>query len=361
MRTPKFISNSILTVLKLFLSVKEKPVSKIETPGKVLIVRQHNQFGDLLASLSLLRAVKETFPGVFLAVIASPQNYYALTQNKFVDQLFVFDKKKLFTLSYLKKLKRFLKQNFDLSITPSTVSISLTSLLLMRFSDAKMRIGPNSLNGKQNKYRFLFDRRVDLDWTKKPDAHVSDFGLDIVRPFGIDTEDFSTEINIKKENLDVAKDFIKKTGINTGEKLVGLHIGAGKPKNRWSLDKYIELVKSLNNEFRLKFYLTGSDSDLEELNYFSAHCSINAAKFINKKIPDVAALISLSDLFITNDTGIMHVAGATNTPQISIFGPTNPFNWAPVGQNKYFIRKSDLIDDVRVEDVFTLCKKILGN
>ncbi|RPI69906.1 MAG: ADP-heptose--LPS heptosyltransferase, partial [Ignavibacteriales bacterium] len=79
----------------------------------------------------------------------------------------------------------------------------------------------------------------------------------------------------------------------------------------------------------------------------------------NRMIPEVAALISRSDLFICNDTGIMHVAGTTNTPQISIFGPTNPFNWAPIGVDKYFIRNSELIDDISVEEVFNLCNTVL--
>jgi heptosyltransferase-2 len=81
--------------------------------------------------------------------------------------------------------------------------------------------------------------------------------------------------------------------------------------------------------------------------------------FLNKKIPEVAALISKADLFISNDTGIMHVAGTTNTPQVSVFGPTNPFNWAPIGHNKLFVRKSELIDDVTVQDVYDLCVILL--
>ncbi len=69
--------------------------------------------------------------------------------------------------------------------------------------------------------------------------------------------------------------------------------------------------------------------------------------------------LTFSDLFISNDTGIMHVSGTTETPQISIFGPTNPFNWAPIGPNKYFIRKSELIEDVAVDDVYQLSNMIL--
>jgi len=55
----------------------------------------------------------------------------------------------------------------------------------------------------------------------------------------------------------------------------------------------------------------------------------------------------------------MHVAGTTSTPQVSIFGPTNPFCWAPIGSNKIFVRRSELIDDVTVQDVFEICEMLL--
>jgi heptosyltransferase-2 len=58
----------------------------------------------------------------------------------------------------------------------------------------------------------------------------------------------------------------------------------------------------------------------------------------------------------------MHVAGATSVPQVSLFGPTNPIVWAPIGRNKKFVRKSDLIDEITVEDVMEVCNKLLkGN
>ena len=55
----------------------------------------------------------------------------------------------------------------------------------------------------------------------------------------------------------------------------------------------------------------------------------------------------------------MHVA--TNTPQVSIFEPTNPLNWAPIGEDKHYIRKSDLINDVRLEDVYETYGIIIKN
>ncbi len=200
---------------------------------------------------------------------------------------------------------------------------------------------------------------MELDWRKHPDSNVSERSLDIVRPFGINTKDYHSEISFDKNDIKVADEFIEEMELQEGELLIGLHIGAGKPDNRWSLQKYISLINNLNLNYKAKFYLTGSKSDKEELDYIENNCTIEAALFLNKEIPQVAALISKSDLFISNDTGIMHVAGSTETPQISIFGPTNPFNWAPIGNNKYFIRKSELIDDVTVQDILDLCDMIL--
>jgi len=110
----------------------------------------------------------------------------------------------------------------------------------------------------------------------------------------------------------------------------------------------------MKEDYRFRFYFTGSSADEVEISQVRQKYGERAGFFINGEIPPLAALISMSDLFITNDTGVMHVAGATSVPQISIFGPTNPFNWAPIGPSKYFIRKSELINDVSVEDVLDL-------
>ena len=247
-----------------------------------------------------------------------------------------------------------------MSIVPATVSISFTSCILGRLVNAPIRIGPASLNGKMNKYSFLFDRRVELDWRKYPDSHISDFGLEIVRPFGLNTKNFKTNILFDESDLNVAEKFLD-SFVSDEEKVLGFHIGAGKPPNRWALVNFADLIHKLNDEFNVKCYFTGSNSDKNELEFMRQNLNVEAEYFINHTIPELAALISKTDLFVTNDTGVMHVAGATDTPQISLFGPTNPYNWAPMGPGKYFIRKSELIDDVTVNDVYNLCKMILDN
>jgi heptosyltransferase-2 len=352
-------SNALNFILKKIFAVTENHNKNLSDPKKILIIRQHNQLGDMLAGVSLFRAIKEKYPHSHLTLLSSKDNYYGVVKNKLIDELLVFDKSKMFNpfelISFIKKIR----QGFDLTIVPVTVSISFTSNLIARLSKSKIRIGPNSLDGKPNDSAYLFDCRVDIDWRKYPDSNVSEHILEIVRPFGIDTKDLSSEISFDESDNNEAKKFISEIQPDTKSILIGLHVGAGKPANRWSLNKYVELIQKLNSNYSCVFYLTGSDSDSEELNFVTFNSKVKLYKYLNKQIPQVAALIANSDLFITNDTGIMHVAGTTGTPQVSLFGPTNPFNWAPCGKNKIFLRKSDLIDEIEVEDVFNACKNLL--
>lgn len=347
-------------ILNLFLSVKEKNINdfKIENPKNILIIRQHNQFGDMLASISLFRALKEKYPESKITLLASPENYYAVEKNKFIDELFVFDKRKLLSKKYLIELWNLLKKEYDLSIVPVTVAISNTSCILCALSNSENKIGPASLNDKNNLLKNLFHYRIKMDWRKYYDSHVSDFILDIVKPFNIKTKNFSSSINYDENDILFAKKFINEIKTSNENLLFGFHVGAAKPQNRWSLIKYVELINELKKIYNYDFYFTGSNADSEQIEFMKKYFQ-NAGYFLNNKIPQLAALISLSDLFITNDTGVMHVAGATDVKQISIFGPTNPFNWAPIGKDKYFIRKSELIDDIQVEDVLTIVKLIL--
>lgn len=360
MSKKSYTSKIVYSFFKLFFSVDENPDRQISNPKKILIIRQHNQLGDLLSGVSLFRALKETYPLSQISLVVSPFNYPGMVKNKFLDRIYVFDKKKLFNPVYFYRTLKFFREGFDLAIVPVVVSISFTSNLIAGMSKSKIRIGAKSLNGEPNFSAFFFDRRIELDWRNHPDSNVSERSLDIVRPFAINTNNYKSEISFNGVDTSAAKKFIEDFSDQSKKQLIGLHVGAGKANNRWSLEKYALLVKKLENNFSANFYLTGGWAEREELNYLIKNVHIDFGKFINKPIPQIAALISMSDLFISNDTGIMHVAGTTDTPQISIFGPTNPFNWAPIGPNKYFIRKSELIDDVSVDDVFHLCEIILS-
>jgi heptosyltransferase-2 len=354
MASKNLLSNLVIKFFQLFFSLPASNETNFKIPKKILVIRQHNQLGDLLAGISLFTALKEKYPDSRITVIVSPENHAALVKNKLIDRIIVYDKSKIFIPSVLISFWKILREEYDLCIVPVVVSISFTSNLLARISNSKIRIGPNSLDGKKNASHFFFNLKVDLDWRKHPDSNVADRILDLVRPFNIDTKNFKSEINYDDEDVRFAENFLRKIKIEDSELLIGIHVGAGKPQNRWPVQNYVDLINLINKNYRSKIYLTCTNADKTEIDYVTKKINAKFEILANKKLSELAAVISLSNIFITNDTGIMHVAGTTETPQISIFGPTNPFNWAPIGQNKFFLRKSDLINDINVDDVYNL-------
>src|SRR3972149_8405755 len=143
-------SKLTLTIFKKLFSVQENKSLHLDELKRFLIVRQHNQLGDLLSGVSLFRAIKETYPESDLTLIVSPFNYPGLVKNKFVDRLFIFDKKKIYNPFYFRKFIKIIKESYNVVIVPVTVSISFTSNFIARLSNSKIRIGPRYLDGRKN-------------------------------------------------------------------------------------------------------------------------------------------------------------------------------------------------------------------
>ena len=84
-------------------------------------------------------------------------------------------------------------------------------------------------------------------------------------------------------------------------------------------------------------------------------------KILYKSIRVVGAIIAKSDLFISNDTGTMHVGAMVNAKVIGLFGPTNAYEWGPLNENGAFIQsKSRDINDITVEEVFEKACELLN-
>jgi len=343
-------------LLKPFFSIKENQSRELGNPKNILIILQHYSLGLLLTQIPLIRAIKEKFPKVKITAILSSQNYVGLTGNKLIDNYFIFEERKLLNLNYLLSLKSTLSKHYDVAIVPVIDSISLTSLLLMRFSGSLRRIGAKSLNEIDNNFQFLFDSRIELDWRKTPDSHISDFALDILRPFEIDTKDYSINIPSTEKEKTTAQSYLNKY---KGKTIIGLNIDANISKNRWSTIKFIELIEKLNEKYLCHFYLIGKVKNNKLIKFVQNKLNFEIEEYQYNSLGEIAEILKNSNLFITNVDDIMFIAGATSVPQISIFGNTNPFNYSPLGNRKYFIRKSDLIDDITVNDVLDKCKKIL--
>lgn len=361
--------------LKLLKSISKPRIigdGKI-SPDKVknvLIVRQHNQLGDMLCSLPFFASIKKEFINAEITLVASPDNYEILNSpsNKYLDHIILYKKdspKSL--LNFYSKLK---KRKYDIGIVPSTVSFSKTSHLINHLSGAKIRVGVSSINTKDglliNESEFLLDIKKEFNWDKDK-IHQWDRTLSIGNQIGCELnkdEIQKVELNLIKSEITFADNFYS-TYFRKSDIVVGFHIGAGKPPNRWSVKNFIKLAKKLKENPKVKFLVTIGPMDDEVAVEFKKQAAAEKLKITfleNEKIRNVAAVLSKLHLYIANDTGTMHIAGFVKTKLISLFGPTPGWEWSPKFDNQLYIQsKSNDINEITVDEVHTKAIKLLNH
>lgn len=314
----------------------------------ILIVKQHNQLGDMLCTLPLFASIRKSFPYSNIRLIASKDNYrvFNSTSEKYIDELLLYDKSN--PLKFSKFLVNLKNRKYDISIVPSTFSFSKTSHLIGYLSGAKFKVGVKSADGKPNKYAKYLNVKADFEWESKK-LHQVDRFLEIGKIIGCEfsNEDkYSVRLTFSKQEISLAKDFFNINFGNSDRKVIGIHTGAGKVQNRWSSLNFAELMKHLFEKTNCIFFLTNSQYDSISTNELLSHFNKN---FIEKnivfdngmEIRNLAAVLSYIDLYITNDTGTMHLAAYSGTKVISLFGPTNGYEWAPLRRKNIFLQSPD--------------------
>ena len=331
-------------------------------PKKIIIIRQHNQFGDVLCTVPLFRALSRKYNPQVLAVVVSPENSIALDGCEYVTELIKYDK-----LSFYRKPGAFfsfvkrLRQNYDLLLVPSNVSISLTNDIMAYFVKAKMKIGPRALESRSNRTSSVYDIAVDLTWGDTI-KHQSFRNMEVAVPLGIDpaAESGELEYHVGPGSSEEVERILSWPG-DRAVKKIAMHVGAGKPPNQWSTDGFARLAELLHSEYDAQLILTEGHMDHELVDYMTTLLKIPFVRIRDMAVPFVAAILKRMDLVITNDTGIMHLAAASGAPTLSLFGPTDPLQWAPLGKNHRFILGiNSNVRTIPVEKVMHLARKMLS-
>ncbi len=350
-------SSLLISLLLLFLRRKPVTIPPLKELKRILVVRQHNQLGDMLVGTPLFRTLRQHAPNAEIIVIASKENISALVGNPHISKTVLFDKK---NLSSILEVWKILRSGFDLSLVPATVSVTFTGCLLARLAKSSCYLGPASLNGESNAVAEFFDIAVDLDWRNQPPVHTSQKTVDILKPLGLETEDYTSVIHWSAKENALADDFVQYLREQPDQPVIGLHPGAGKVPNRWNAENFIQVIQFFREEYDAALYFTGTGADEEVFHRINSKLDTAVPIFLNKTVAQTAAMVAISDLYITNDTGAMHIAGATGVRQISLFGPTEPLEWAPVGENKHYLKVSESVDSVTPDMVIELSKQLLG-
>lgn len=326
-------------------------------------MRQHNQIGDMLCSLTLYKALKKKHPDARITLVAAKTNYEIpyFDINPYIDRVITFNKSSIKTIiGFIGELR---SRKYQLCFVPSTIVLSRTSHILGWISGSKVRIGVKSIDGKENGSQKYLNLKSDFEWKGK---HQSVRNLEITKLIGCDLseEEINTiKMNFKEEEISFAKEYFFTNFPDKKRKIIAFHPGAGKELNVWNYSNYIDLIKKLYGDFNNYVIITSGWTDnsiVETICTELQSANIEFKVLHNMPVKRLGAILSLVDLYITNDTGTMHIAGYSGAKMISLFGPTNPAEWAPKGNHQKHIKsKTNDINGIAINDVYLLAKNFL--
>ena len=295
---------------------------------KRILVTRTDRVGDVLLTTPALKALRVQFPKSYIAVITRPYTKDILIGNPFIDEVIVYDKygsernffkTVLFALSLRKK-------NFDVAfMLHPTNRVHLIAFI----AGIKKRIG--------------FDRKLSFLLTdtlvhKKQEGkmHERDYTLDAIAQFGVAPVDKSLFMPISNESETRIEAFLNANGLSDKDVLVALHPGASCPSKRWHSENFAQLADSLIKECGVKIILIAGPDDIstaDEVLGSMKERPVNAAG--KTTISDLASLLRRCKLFISNDSGPVHISSALGVPVIALFGRSQPGlgfrRWGPTG------------------------------
>ncbi|MGB9561424.1 MAG: glycosyltransferase family 9 protein, partial [bacterium] len=237
------------------------------------------------------------------------------------------------------KLRR---KRYDVSITSypaNRIEYNILSFLV----GAKMRIAH-----RYRHYRYInlpFLNTHTIDQTER--LHNVEENLRLLEPLGILYElPERLVFPLHKEEIEWAKEYFISSGLDKNSPIFGFHAFSTTFKNMhrkcWPKENFVELIDKLSLRFQdAGFILFGSKIDEEVNRFIAENTKAKVWIFDNFPIMKTAALIKQCDLFVTNDSGLMHLAAAMGRKTVSLFGPTNPEHLHPWG-NKHKIIRAEL-------------------
>jgi heptosyltransferase-2 len=197
--------------------------------------------------------------------------------------------------------------------------------------------------GYDRKLGFLLTDRIKH--TKQfGEKHELEYNLDLLRHVGIETDDKNLVMPIKQQSQDWVEALFKKEGIRGSDRLLAIHPGASCPSKIWPNERFASVADRLIKKFGFKVFLIAGPKDIvlaENVIKNMQHPAINLAG--KTSVSQLASLLKRCQLFISNDSGPVHIATAVRTPVISIFGRNqlglSPKRWGPLGEKDQIIHK----------------------
>ncbi len=283
-----------------------------------------------------VRSIRENFPDAEITLLALPWVADVFAASVYIDKIFSYDKfgEHKGIKGRYKLARQLADLGFDLTIL---LQNAFEAALLTTFARIPVRAG-YATDGR----RFLLTHPISLQ-KKVKKIHQVHYYQKMLEGLGLQCGSDELYLNLSKTAKAKALEFLENLRAKEPDIscVIGLNPGASYgPAKRWPAEKFGSLATRVANEMNGMLLIFGTEADRETADFIRQGAPGKVSDMTGKTtLAEAMALIERCDVFVTNDSGLMHVSAALKTPTVAIFGSTNPVTTGPFSMNSTIIRK----------------------
>jgi heptosyltransferase III len=282
--------------------------------------------GDSIILTSAISALPKDYQ--YIDIVCLPESEPIFKMHPRVRNVFVIPRHlKSFSkvMAYIKFYQEITLYSYDLL---AHFSNDWRGALLQRIFPAKL-----SVARKTHRRGQFWHQSFDILTESLDDVRpIAEQDVDLLRAVGLYGNVKAPSYLIKSsinQKLKI-KNWLSKHSVVSNKKLVVIHAPSRWKFKELPIATWANVIDTLKDK-KFEIVLCGSKEDLLTNQAIYALCKMKPILTNNFSLEDTAALYSLAHLVLTIDSMSTHLASATQTPVISIFGPSNERNWGPWG------------------------------
>jgi heptosyltransferase-1 len=296
--------------------------------SKNILIVKLSAIGDVIHALPVSYAIKETFPEARITWVVEPPAYELLTNNPYIDEVILFEKKKFKSFGgFLRQIgpfkRRLQQKKYDIVLDLQGL---FKSAAIAWLSQAPLKLGcENMREGSDRVSRPVIGTHAN--------GHIVERYLDVVRELGCTVKDVVFPIEITEREADIAMRLMSQAGADINNRYVVLAPGANWPNKRWPAKHFAQLVNWLYNKNVIPVIIGGGVVDERLVAEIEAATEIPPVNLVGKTtLKQLAYIIKCAQVVVGGDTGPVHLAAGLKIPTIMLMGPTDAVRNGPYGQ-----------------------------
>jgi heptosyltransferase II len=300
-----------------------------------ILIRATNWVGDAVMSMPAFEAVRENFPESHVTVLARPWVAPLYESHPAANEVIPYKRGYGYwedSSEFFRVIRILRALHFDMAVLFQN---AFEAALIARLAGIKIRVGYNT-DGRG----FLLSHSV-VRGKEVLKLHQVEYYLTFLRALGWDAPTRDPALRASPESVGRSKSLLSSKGIEDHDWLVGLSPGAAYgPAKRWPVERFAAIGDRAIREWGAKVVLIGTEKEKELGDTLISAAAPGAVNLCGMTgLGDALALIKRCQLFVSNDSGLMHVAAALKVPTVAIFGSTDSVATGPRGKNARIVKQ----------------------